>query len=130
MVLQRHEARLGAHLLGVDHVAREGRPTADDLVTRVEQRLCEAVHHAVRARAGSDLLEAHPVPLGECPAETEGAAVRIAVQFPCRALDRLEGGRQRPPRALVRRELDDALQAELALELLDRLAWLVRHELA
>ena len=66
MIPQRDEPRLGAHLLRIDHVAREGRPAADDLVARIEQRLREAVHDAVRAGAGRDLLEAHAVPLREC----------------------------------------------------------------
>ena len=57
-----------------------------------------------------------------------GAAVRVAVQLAGAARDRLERRGKRPERALVRRELDDALEPELALHLLDGLARLVRAE--
>ena len=48
----------GAELRRVEHVARERRPAADDLVARVERRLREQVDHAVGAGADDDLLEA------------------------------------------------------------------------
>jgi hypothetical protein len=65
--------------------------------------------------------------LGEHDAKPPTAAVGISIQLAACALERLERRRERPERALVRRELDDPLQAELALYLLDRLPRLVRN---
>src|SRR5581483_10026272 len=127
---ERDPDRDAALLRGVDHVAREGRPAADDLVARVEDRLRQAVDETVRARTDRDLLEADAEALGERAAQLPGSSVRVAVQVGDAALERLERRRKRPERPLVRRELDTALEPELALHLLDRLAGLVRHEVA
>ena len=117
-----------AELQRVEHVARERRPAGDDLVARIERRQADVADDRVRAGADRDLLEADAVPLGERAAEALRAAVRIAVQLERRARDRLVRRRERPVRPLVRGELDDALEPELALDLLDRLARLVRDE--
>ena len=66
--------------------------------------------------------------LGERAAKVERAAVGIAVEPAGAPLHRLQRGRERAPRALVRRELDDAIEAELALDLLLRLPRLVRNQ--
>ena len=129
MVAERNPARDGAELQRVDHVARERRPAADDLVSRIERELGQVVDHPVRAGTGRNLLEPHVVQLCERRAEPPGAAVGIAVQAARLPLDRLQRRRERPERPLVRRELDDALEAELALHLLDRLSGLVWHEI-
>ena len=129
MVAERNLPRDGADLERVDHVAREGRPAAHDLVARVERELREVVDDPVGAGSVRDLLEADVVQLGEGRAEPPRAAVRIAVQVARLALDRLERGRERPERPLVRRELHDPLETELALHLLDRLPGLVRHQI-
>src|SRR5581483_5543162 len=113
-----HRSLLG----GVDHVARERRPAADDLVAGIEDRLREAVDQPVRTGADRDLLEADAEPLGEGIAELPGAAVRIAVQILDAAGESLDRGGKWSERPLVRGELDAALEAELALHLLDRLA--------
>src|SRR5207237_7102354 len=68
------------------------------------------------------------VPLGERDAEEIPAAVRVAVELRRRALHRLERRGEWAERALVGGELDDALESQLALDLLDRLAGLVRDE--
>src|SRR5262249_24405607 len=52
--------------------------------------------------------------------QVEGRAVGVAVQIAERRRDRGEGLGRRAERVLVRRELDRAVDAELALELLDR----------
>ena len=79
--------------------------------------------------ADRDLLEANAVPFGERGAQAVRAAVRVAVQARRRsAADRLERLRERAERPFVRGELDDALEPELALHLLDRLARLVRDD--
>ena len=129
MVAQRNLPRDCADLQRVDGVARERRPAAHDLVARVERELREIVDHPVGAGSGRDLLEADVVQLGQGRPEPPRAAVGIAVQVARLALDRLERGRKGPERPLVRRELHDPLEAELALHLLDRLPRLVRNEI-
>src|SRR5712691_1348174 len=62
---------------------------------------------------------------GECDAEAVGPTVRIAVQLAGRALQRLERLWEGPERPFVRGELDDTFEAELTLNLFDRLARLV-----
>ena len=69
------------------------------------------------------------VPLCERGPQRADAAVRVAVQLARGALDRLERRRERRERPLVRGELDDAVEPELALHLLDRLSRLVRDEI-
>jgi hypothetical protein len=61
-------------------------------------------------------------------ADSVCAAVGIAVQLERRTLERLESCRERPVRTFVRRQLDDALEPELSLDLLDRLPRLIRDE--
>ncbi len=68
------------------------------------------------------------VALGDRVAEVERAAVGVAVERRGAPLERLERRRERAPRPLVRGELDDALEPELALHLLLRLPRLVRDE--
>ena len=128
MLAQRNLHRHGAELRRVDHVAGERRPAADDLVARVERRLREGVDDPVRPGADRHLLVAHAEALRQRGAQPPGAAVRVAVQLRGRALDRLERRRKRPERPLVGGELDAALEPQLPLHLLDRLARLVRNE--
>ena len=59
--------------------------------------------------------------------EPDVAAVGIAVELASRSFDRFDRSRERRKRPFVRRELDDPLEAELALHVLDRLAGLVRR---
>jgi hypothetical protein len=66
--------------------------------------------------------------VGECRAQAVRAAVRVAVQLTAHAFQCLERSRHGPERPLVRGQLDHALEAELALDLLDRLARLVRND--
>ena len=128
VVAQRHEHRARALLAGVDDVARERRPAGDDLVARVEQRLAQRVEAAVRARSDADLLDRDAVPRRERLVQPVGAAVRVAVQARRGLLHRGERGRERRERALVGGELDDVVEAELALDVLDRLAGLIRRQ--
>jgi hypothetical protein len=70
------------------------------------------------------------VELGQrCP-EAVGTAVGVAVQLRGRTRDRLERGREGAERSLVRGELDDQVEPELALDLLHGLAGLVWDEIA
>src|SRR3989442_7962223 len=81
-----------------------------------------------RSVAEHDMVGRHAVLLGERLAQVEAAAVRVAVEVVERREDRLlhaVGWRQR---VLVRRELDRVVDPELALQLLDRLARLVRRD--
>src|SRR4051795_4478137 len=120
--------RARADLDRVEDVARERRPATDDLVAVVEGRLAQAVDDAVGPRADRDLLEADAVVCGERGAQLPRAAVGIAVQLTRAALEGFDRCREGRERALVRRELDDALEAEFALDFLDRLPGLVRDE--
>ena len=97
---ERHPVHDCALFCGVDHVAREGRPAAHDLVAGVENRLAQHVDAAVGAGADGDLGGADPVPAGERVVQLEGAAVGVAVQIAGGALERLTGSRERPERAL------------------------------
>ena len=128
MVAQRHALRDRADLQGVDHVARERRPPADDLVAGIQRELRQVVDDAVGARAGGDLLEPDVVQLGERSPQAPRASVRIAVELLDAARERLARLRKRPERPLVGGELDHALEPELALHLLDRLPGLVGHQ--
>ena len=128
VVAERDAARFGAELRRREDVAREGRPAADDVVSGIERRLREQVDDPVGAGADDHLVEGNAVPLGERGAKRPGAAVGIAVELERSALHRLERGRKRRKRPLVRGELDDPVEPELALHRLDRLARLVRHE--
>ena len=63
--------------------------------------------------------------LGECRAEPVAAAVGVAVQLGRGLREGVERLRERAERALVGRELDHPLEAELPLDLLDRLPRLI-----
>src|SRR5439155_11815577 len=127
---QRYLPWHGAELQRVDHVARKRGPAANDLVAGIERELRQVIDDPVRARAGRDLLETDVMSLGERRSQAVGAAVGVAVQLLGAPRERLERGRERPERALVRRQLDDTLEPELALHLLDRLAGLVGNDVA
>ena len=75
--------------------------------------------------ADGDLLEANAVALRERVAQAVRAAVGIAVQLGGARSHRLERCGKRAERPFVRRQLDDPLEPELALDLFDRLARLV-----
>ena len=97
MLAQRDELRHGTELARIDHVARERRPAAHDLVTGVEERLRETVDEPVRARPECHLLERDVVPLRQGDPEAVRAAVRIPVEIRRRRRERLERSRERPP---------------------------------
>src|SRR5690349_7206752 len=82
---------------------------------------------AAKKRSSSSRVFA--VAVGERGPQRVHAAVGVAVELAHRPLDRLDRRRERRERALVRRELHDAVEAELALHLLDGLAGLVRDEI-
>ncbi len=128
LVLERDADGNAAELQRVDDVARERRPAGHDLVPRVERGQADVADDRVGTGADRHLLEAHAVLLGEDAPKAPRAAVRVAIQLERRPRDRFLRGRERPVRPLVRRELDDAVEPELALNLLDRLAGLVRNE--
>ena len=128
IVAQRNAHGHAAELEGVEHVARKRRPAGDRLVARIERDHGQVADHRIRPRADRDVLEADAVPLRERVSEPPGPAVRIPVKLERRARDRLPGSRKRPERALVGRELDDALEPLLALDFLYGLAGLVGNE--
>src|SRR2546423_4489679 len=128
VLFERDAHRLRAELEPVDDVARKRRPAADDLIAGIEHRLRDPVDQRVGAGPDRDFPELHTVPLRERRTKPVSPTVRIAVQLTRRALQRLERLRERPERPLVRSELDDALEPELALNLFDRLSRLVRDD--
>ena len=129
LIAQGHGHRRRALLARVDHVARERGPAAHDLVARIERRLAQHVEAPVRAGPDGDLPERHAVSCRQCLVEAVDPAVRVAVELERGALHRLERGREGRERPLVGGELDDPLQAELALDVLDRFARLVGRQL-
>jgi Lon protease-like protein len=114
----------------VEDVARERGPTTHDLVSRVENRERQVHHDRVGSRGDGDVLELDTVLLGERRPEAVGASVGVAVQLRCPSSDRFQSLGERPELALVRGELDNAVEAKLALDLLDRLPGLVRDQRA
>src|SRR5262249_11271350 len=86
------------------------------------------VDDAVCAGADCKLLVGDSASFSERDAEPVRAPVRIPVQLGGRAGHRVERLGERAVRAFVRRELDDTLETELALDLLDPLPGLVRDE--
>src|SRR6185436_12850510 len=98
------------------------------LVTGIQAREADVADDRIRAGAHRDLVEADAVTFGERVPQPPGATVGVPVQLGGRPCDRLLGGAERPERPFVRRQLDDPLEPELALDLLDRLPRLVRHE--
>src|SRR5690606_17277981 len=87
-----------------------------------EERLGDELEDLVGAAAEDELLGTHAELRGEPLAQPEAGAVGIAMHAVERGADRFERLRRGAERVLVRGELHDAVQAELALDLLDRLA--------
>src|SRR5690606_30365243 len=92
------------------------------LVAGAEEGLGDQLEDLVGAAAEDELLGPHAELRGEPLAQPEARAVGIAVHAAERGADRLDGLRRGAERVLVGGELDHALQAQLALDLLDRLA--------
>src|SRR5262249_8221030 len=70
------------------------------------------------------------MPLGEPAPQVERRPVRVEMHAAERRRHRGHGARRRPEGILVRRQLDRALDAELALDFLDGLAGRIRRERA
>ena len=117
-----------AELQRVEDVARERRPGRHDLVARIERRHADVADDRIRARAHRHVLERDAAALGERLAQPPRATVRIAVEVDRRPRDRFLRRGKRAVRPLVRGELDDPLEPELALHLLHGLSGLVRDE--
>ena len=127
--VQGYRDRFRTHPLHDDRVHGKGRPGEDRLVTGPEEALGDQLEDLVGAGTEDELVRLDSQPPGEGLAQTEARPVGIAVHALRRGSDRLDRLRRRSQRILVRGELDRALNPELALELLDRLARLVRLEL-
>src|SRR4051794_20856478 len=128
VVREWHPLGDGSELERIEDVAREARPAADDLVSRVEQRERQVHEHGIRPGRQRHVLHVDAVALGERAAQKVGAAVRVAVELGRAPLDRLERLREGPVLALVGRKLDNPFQPEFTLHLLHRLARFVRDE--
>ena len=97
----------GPHFGRIDRIDRKGRPTVRHLIARFIQRLREIVEHGIGAVADDDLVGAHPMAGRQGVAQLVARSVRIAIGVGNGARDRLECGRDRSERSLVRRQLDD-----------------------
>src|SRR5262249_51711199 len=98
------------------------------LVARAQEGAHQELDELVRAVAEHDLIWHDAVLLGQRLSEVEAAAVRVPVERIQRVDDGLLDAVGRRQRAFVRRALDRVVYHELPLELLDRLARLVRSD--
>ena len=128
MLLQHHHDADAPGRLDDHRVHDEGRVRDDRLVAGPEERADEQLDQLVRAVAEHDLVGRRSVFLGERLPQIEAAAVRVPVEVVERGEDRPLHAVGRRQRVLVRRELDRVVDAQLALQLLDRLARLVRRD--
>ena len=129
VVGERNTNRRRAQLERGERVARKGRPAEDDLVPRVERGERKVRDDRVGAGCHGDVGRLDAVLLGERLDEAPGASVGVAVELGKATLECLEGSREGPELPLVGGQLHHPLEAELALDLFDGLARLVRNEL-
>jgi hypothetical protein len=113
-----------------DRVHGERGPGVDDLVAGLEEGLRDQLEQLVRTAPEDQLVASDPQPLRQPGAQREAGAVGVAMHAAERIAQRGHRLRRGAEGALVRGQLDRALDAELALELLERLARLVRSERA
>ena len=125
---ERNGRRRRAHLDRVEVVGDERRPAHDGLVARVEVGGREAPHDPVGPVPDRDHRAVDSVPRRQ-PFGQVVAELRIAVQLGRLAGDRLERRRERPERALVRGQLHDPVEAQLAAHRGGRLPRLVRLQI-
>ncbi len=125
----RHLYRFGGTGQCHQRVHREGVFGKDDLVTGCQPATRDQFEHIVGAVAEGDLGAAHAEFFCQRSFQAEAGAVRVAVQVvegvTC-GLQRLVAGTKR---IFVAGQLDDIADAELALELFNRLAGLVGLQL-
>ena len=131
MVAERHLDRGAAPSLArVDHVAR--RTTASRRRSRRPGRATPATRQSISPSAPAPTATSSKrdaVALGERRAQPPGAAVRVAVQLARRrAASASSAAGNGPNGPSFDASLTTALEPELALHLLDRLAGLVRDE--
>ena len=125
---ERRVHRHAAHLACVQVVALKRRPAHRSLVARVKVGGGQVADQGVRAVPQRHLGRRHPELLSQ-PLDQLGRLLRIAVEPADLPLDRLQGGRERPVRALVGSQLDHPVQARLAAHLGGRLPRLVRRQI-
>jgi hypothetical protein len=132
VVLRRHDDRARAARLRGERVDGEAMLREDRRASRSEEGERHQLEHVVRAVAEHDRGHVDAITPGERRFQVEAVAVGIARDLADRRLDRGAGARADAVRILVRGELDDSLllQPELAGELGDRLAGLVRGDRA
>src|ERR1039458_9098433 len=106
----------------LDHVHR--------LQSRPQIKKREQMEHLDRSRRREYALDSNLVMLPDFAPQLVARAVGIAIQLRQRRLDCLYSPRRRPQRILVRRQLNRivVVNSEFALELLNRLARLVRSK--
>ena len=112
---------------GQDFETGEGGLRGEDFVVVAEEGADDVGHDALRAAADDDVFDFDIVLLGQDAAKVD-AAVRVAVEAVEVVSDCFDGEGGGTERVFVRREFDDAGDAELALYLLDAEAGEVRRE--
>jgi hypothetical protein len=126
--VERHRNARRPRSLHDDRIHRERRPGIDDFVPFTQQDLREQLEDLVRTGTEDELLGSDREPTRERAAQLVARTIGIAVDVRGLRAHRLHGLRGRTERVLVRGQLDRAADAELALQLLDRLARLIRLE--
>ena len=117
-----------AHALGYDRVHGKARPCEDGLVPGTQEALHQHLEDLIGARSEKEAFHARSQMLRERSAQVEAAAIGVAVNADQRLAQGLQHALRGRVRALVRGELDRVLDAQLPLELLDRLTALVGLE--
>ena len=111
-------------VVGLDDLAEahEGVLRDHRVVAGPEQRARDELDDLDRAVPGQDLLDRHAEVARERLPQLGRLGVRVAVDLPERPRARPRRPSARAERVLVRSQLDDVAQAQLALHLADRLA--------
>jgi len=113
------------HHLGREPVRQEAIHRGQDLIAGLACCDHELVQQVIGAVAEEDVVGVAAEPGRQAAAQRESGGIGIAMQLGQRRRQRRQRPGRRPERVLVRGDLDDPGDAELALELLDRFPRLV-----
>src|SRR5262249_26116546 len=100
----------------------------ENFVVVMKKRTNDIAKNTFRAAAYRDVLEFDAVALSQRLSQGESAGLRITAEVTKTLGDCLLNALRRAQRVFVGRQINDAFQAKLALELVRRLSWLVRFK--